>query len=231
MVVRAHVRGDESRPAGLVEVLPFAERTGERVERATVVTGGETRHRGGVQATAEVRPERNVRTELEANRVLDEGGELLAEIAFRVMLVGGEVELPVFRGGGRCSRAHGQAVPGKQLVHAAKQGLVAQAELEREVIGETGRLDRSLRTGEGEERLDLRGEREHVGREEVVQGLDAETVACEEQVALLSVPDREREHSVQPLEAGRPFALKQLENHFRVGARAEAVAELLQCLS
>src|SRR6185437_10085248 len=57
----------------------------------------------------------------------------------------------------------------------------------------------------------------------VREGLDAEAVACAEQLLLPFVPDSEREHSAEALDARRPPAPVRAEHDFGVGCRAEAV--------
>src|SRR3989338_6359219 len=58
-----------------------------------------------------------------------------------------------------------------------------------------------------------------------VEGLDADTVAGEEELTLLRVVDSEREHAVQLAEDFLPPLLEAQEQHFGIGLRSERVAE------
>src|SRR5690606_17919508 len=64
-----------------------------------------------------------------------------------------------------------------------------------------------------------------------IEWLDAEAVAREGQAIGVALVDREGEHPVHPLDAGRPPVREGLEDHFRIAVREEAVASLLQDLS
>ncbi len=50
----------------------------------------------------------------------------------------------------------------------------------------------------------------------VVQGLDAEPVARDEQLALARVPDGEGEHTAQPLDAARAVLFVEVQDRLRV---------------
>ena len=81
-----------------------------------------------------------------------------------------------------------------------------------------------------QDRLDLRGVAEVVADHGVVQRLDAEIIAREEQRFGLFVIDREREH---PAQAGQAFLiplLKGVHEHLAVGTGAELMSQLLQLL-
>ena len=88
---------------------------------------------------------------------------------------------------------------GLELPHALEQRLAGEAELEREVVLQAVRVGRDPRQ-ERQQRLHLRGEVQHVVDVRVVERLDAETVAREEQLAAALVPDSVGEHAAQPVE-------------------------------
>ncbi len=67
-----------------------------------------------------------------------------------------------------------------------------------------------------------------VGQQRVVQRLDAEPVAREEQRLLVAVPQREREHAAEALDAALAPRLPRVHDHFGVAARAEGVPERRQ---
>ena len=80
----------------------------------------------------------------------------------------------------------------------------------------------------GQDRLDLRGEDECLIRQRVVERLDVESVARAEQPTPALVPQRERPHAVEPLDAVDTPLLVGVEDDFRVGVGVEGVAELSQ---
>ena len=62
----------------------------------------------------------------------------------------------------------------------------------------------------------------------VVQRLDAEAIAREQQAAVGAIPDREREHALQPLDASLAFLFVEVQDRFGVAARAVAVPAPLE---
>ena len=60
----------------------------------------------------------------------------------------------------------------------------------------------------------------------VVDGLDPEPVASDEELALAGVPDREREHAVEAVEASRAPLLVGAKHDLRVGSGLEGAAAL-----
>jgi hypothetical protein len=76
-----------------------------------------------------------------------------------------------------------------------------------------------------EQRLDLGAEDHALARQlGVVERLDAEAVAREQQTAGLRVPDREGEHPPEPIHAALAPLLVAMDDDLGVGARAEAMA-------
>ena len=112
--------------------------------------------------------------------------------------------------------------PGEQLLDALEQRLARERELEREVVGEAVEVGLDLRQ-EGQQRLHLGGEVEDAVDDRVVERLDPEAVARDEERLRLLVPEREREHAAQPLEAALAPLAVGAQDHLGVGARAEAI--------
>ncbi len=67
-----------------------------------------------------------------------------------------------------------------------------------------------------EDRLDLRAEDQSGGGVGVVEGLDAEAVAGEEHLTPVRVPDREREHALEALDAADALLLAEVEDRLGV---------------
>ena len=82
-----------------------------------------------------------------------------------------------------------------------------------------------LPAGQHRELLDLGGEREEpVGREPVVERLDAEPVARGKDRPGLAVVEHEREHAVEPVQAVPPPLGVGVEEHLGVGAGVKGMA-------
>src|SRR3569623_3631856 len=63
-----------------------------------------------------------------------------------------------------------------------------------------------------------------IGQQRVVERLDAETVAREEQRLAVAIPDREGEHAAHALDAAVAPLLPGVHDHLSVGARTKGVA-------
>ena len=104
--------------------------------------------------------------------------------------------------------------PGRELADAAVQRAIVERVFERELDRQRflvhSRFDLRMR----EQRLDLGCEREQPRALEVVERLDAEAVACEEERLAARVVDGEREHAAEardgvfaPVRVGREHGL------------------------
>ena len=124
------------------------------------------------------------------------------------------MELPSGR-----KRAH---EPGRQLAHAVNgAALLGQPVIEHRRDQGAG-LDPELRADRGHERLQLGGEDHPLTAGQVVQRLDAERVAGQDEIAGRLVEQREREHAAEPAQRVRSPAAPGLEHDLGVRAGAEA---------
>jgi hypothetical protein len=117
-----------------------------------------------------------------------------------------------------------QRVTGRQLEDAAEErqrvGHVAEAQ-----VGQScARIDRPIDPRRRQQRLQLRAEHEASGRFGVVERLDPEAVARQEERTARRIPDREGEHAPQALDAALARFLVEVHDHLRVRARAEVMA-------
>ncbi len=121
-----------------------------------------------------------------------------------------------------------QPVTWQQLVDALEQGALARRVSRAEHFGENGQIRGGLDEPAGQNRLDLRSEHEDVLSPRPVQWFHAEPIAREQQASSLRIPEREREHSTEPVHAvGAPF-LVGVDDCFGVGSRAEGMAARLE---
>ena len=124
------------------------------------------------------------------------------------------------------SRVRGE-VAGRELVDALEDRVGIGNPEEGQVVGD--RVAPQGRAGERlEERLDLGSEVERPVSLRVVERLDAEAVAREEELAALVVPDREREDPVQALEHLGAVARVHGEDDLGVAGRLEGEAVALE---
>ena len=120
-----------------------------------------------------------------------------------------------------------QVVARQQLLDAPEERLAVQHELEGEVVLQALGVGLDRRE-ERQQRLGLGGQEQQAVDLRVVEGLDAEAVARAEERLLLLVPEGEREHAAQLLQAVHAPAPVRAQDHLGVRRRAEgALAEHL----
>ena len=161
------------------------EADGERIHVRQRL-GGQGGDAPGVHPAAQVRADGDVAHELAADRLPEEPVELLLVLRVRrpsVVLLA-EVEIPVLMRLHRTAfRAHREMVAGAQEPYVGKQRPVGEDVLEREVLEQMGSAQAGAQRVVLEHRLDLGAEQEGVREVRVVERLDAEAVAREEQLA------------------------------------------------
>ena len=74
-----------------------------------------------------------------------------------------------------------------------------------------------------EETLDFRREQQALTDHRIVKRLLSETIAHREQPAVSSIPDGERKHPAQALDAAGPVLLEEMEYDLRIGLGAKPV--------
>src|SRR5262249_38046751 len=79
-----------------------------------------------------------------------------------------------------------------------------------------------------EQRLDLRSEVHAPADYSVVQRLDADAIARQQQGSRPLVPDRQTEHAAEPRDGIRSPLLIGVDDRFRVGGRVEAMSGRLE---
>src|SRR5262249_8414634 len=112
-------------------------------------------------------------------------------------------------------------------VRGARTGYVEELEVLEERLAIPGAID----PGQPQERLDLRGERQAPGIQAVVQRLDPEPIAHQQETPSVAIPDGDREHPVQSLREGVAEFLVRSEHHLRIAARGERSTAPLELLA
>src|SRR5262245_58594212 len=83
----------------------------------------------------------------------------------------------------------------------------------------------------GQKRFDFRREYERVGAGRVIERLYSQSISGTKQFRANAIPDREREHSLEPTDARlSPFDIR-VQQHLGVSSRDEAVSSRLQLRS
>ena len=116
-----------------------------------------------------------------------------------------------------------EQVPGGQLAHVAVDRHRGWDAVEREVRLERLEVDLAGESRLAHERLELRRERQDAARDPVVERLDPERIAGQDEAARPGVPQRDREHAAQPGGEVEAALLVEVRQHLRVAVRREPV--------
>src|ERR1019366_7074829 len=96
------------------------------------------------------------------------------------------------------------------------------------ILSQSAPIEFRFHAGIRENRLDLRSEKEGFAVPAVVEGLDSKAVPRRKNHALTAIPNHEGEHATQVLHAVTAILLIQVDDGFRVAARAVGMAPSLQ---
>ena len=119
-------------------------------------------------------------------------------------------------------------VAGRELPDPLEHGRRPGHELVAQVVVHRLEIHGPRDVGVLEDRLDLRAEDEPVPGPRVVERLDPDPVARQQELAPPPVPQREREEPAEALDAARPPRLVTVDHDLRVAAPAEAMPERLE---
>src|SRR5690606_40963338 len=89
-------------------------------------------------------------------------------------------------------------------------------------------VERSRQQTAGKKHLDLGAPNDPFVGDRVIQRLDAEVISSEQQLLVLLVVQREREHAVQAIDTGKPEFLVSVNDRFCIAVRREMVAAPLE---
>jgi len=116
----------------------------------------------------------------------------------------------------------------QELADVREERLLRRGIQERQIVVERAGVQIPRHPGCAEQRLDLGPEIQAASDERVVQRLDAEAIAGEEQPSALAIEDGQPEHAAQaPERRGAPF-LVAVHDHFGIGTRLKPVAAVLE---
>src|SRR5246127_310504 len=129
------------------------------------------------------------------------------------------------------SGAERQGMPGCQLIDILKQSFFTRQIIEGEESVDHGRADFRLQICIGEECLDFRSEDYRGARLRVVERLDSDAVASQEQRFVPIIPNGEGKHSAQFFNAGFAQVFIEVNDCLRVALRSKTVAAAQQILT
>jgi hypothetical protein len=222
------VRRDPLRLVDLVERLVRESDRGREHRRiARLRHVGDDRRR--IDAAREERAQGHLADEAHPDRFGQERIQFLDVPRFIVRVaVTGEFQIPVLRHPHRVAIGD-EHVPRRQLLDVPVDRVGAGHVEEGEIGVDRFRRPRPIDRRIFEERLDLRAEHEPAAAQlRVVDRLDADAIACEQQALPARIPDREREHAAEAFDAGIAPLLVPVDDHLGVGMGAEPVARALQ---
>ena len=116
-----------------------------------------------------------------------------------------------------------QAMSGRQLEHARKDGARIGHIPERHVLPNGLGIELARKSGKQQQRAQLGRERDPILGRPIVHRLDAEPIARDQQRFGACVPDGEPEHPTQRIDEPRPILLVQVDERLRITARRELV--------
>ena len=228
VVLGSEARGCQARVAQLVGVLfPGLGSLVSDTEGLDSVLARDLAHdredAARIQPPAEKQAERDFRDQTKADAFFEQAGEFVDGRLWpsgKRLLV---VDIPVFSDPD-CAVFHYQDMPGLELVDLLEPRARPRDIAQREIEVERFRIERARHAGHLKQRLDLGGEDEEVLVAVVVERLDAQPVASQEEPPLAPVPDGEGEHPAQPFDARLAELLVGVNDRLGIGARPKTVA-------
>ena len=220
VVAAADVASDARRLLVLAADVVAAKAEVERVECAAGDARGERCDDARVDASAHERAERHVGDQHRLDRACEPGVELLERGRLRQFVLGHVRRSPELAGR-EPAVAYRQPVSGRQLADVAvdreRRRNVLALEIERERV----EVECVREPRKWSQRLQLRAEGERALVPGVVERLDAQVIAREEDLAAAAVPQSEREHAGDALEEPRPPRLPAVDQDLAVALRGK----------
>ena len=224
VVVRPEFFGRQPRIGAFVHHVAAAKPDGEGLDLTTGRFPGEAEDGGGIQSATEQNADRDIRDHVVANGGPDQPVQLLGRALKRTArAIPGKLQIPVAVLGD-FSVLDDQGMTGWQLENAPQRGLLPRLVMVGEEPPDGPWVDVTRDGGIGEDRLDLRGEAERMRILMVVKRLDAHPIPRNKKTSFSSIPNRKGEHPPQPLHAGIPIFLIQVDDDFGVRPGPEGMA-------
>ena len=221
VVVGSEALGNPPRFRSLV-VLLVSRKADREARQLTAVLPNQTRDRRGVHASTQQHADGHVAHEARLDRCVEQ----LPYAAGRGMLIVlgkpawlGQRPVPRDLDAARIAMAF---ATGRQFVDPPVERFGRRCDRIRQVRAKHVPIHLALNRGVLEQRLDLGGEHERAVARGPVQGFLPDRIAGEEEAPAPFIPNHEREHAGQVLDAGIAVALIEVQDHLGVAVRAEA---------
>ncbi len=223
--------------AGLVESIR-GEADGEGLHRARAFRLHQRGDERRIDAARQERAERHIRHHLVAHRAAQRALELAQESGFVRLARGIEakargrlLEIPVALEPWVTIAAEREHHSRLELVHAAIDAMGRRHVAEAQEGGDGVRIDLRAPVGMAVQRLQLRAEQERAPGAAPIERLDPEPVADQRELALLAIPQRQREHPLAFAQCRHDAPAREaLDQHFRIRMAAQHDTVLAQAL-
>ncbi len=210
----------------------FVESEGDRPDLTLAGVSHQSEKGTGIDTRREKNPDLDVRQKMAADTIEHCSAQALAEFGSRSRVRCascedcGEVgERP---GLARPRSIDGLRVPGRQGANVAVERKRLGHASEQMKAGNSRRLGIARNAAAREQSLDLRGEAERPAVVCGVERLDAVRVASMKELVPVLIPDRETEHTAQPVHHRCAVARVEVQKRLRIGGRPEARAGSLE---
>ena len=230
--MRAGLRQRVLDVAGFVEAAVLVAKRPQRAAgtRLRTQAGRRTQDGCGVEPARQVHAHRHIAAHVHAHGVFEQVGKGRGGVGARQLW--GRLDIPVRPLAISATERQLERMPGRDLIDAFVErlfGLVEPAFVQEPC--RRAQVQRVAIQAAGANRLDLGRKDEEPVIAPPVQGLDSEPVASAEKDTPLTVEDQKRPHAVQAGHAvDAPLPVRG-QQHFRVAARSEAMAQRTQLLA
>src|SRR5262249_20318531 len=171
----------------------------------------------------QVRREGDLGDHLEADAPLKTLGKFLQVLIFTSLKRPAvEFRAPVAPDGGSAT-LHDGVMPSRELPELLEHSIRPRYVAKREVITNGVRVHSGVEPSVTQNRLELRGEQEAAREIGVIRRLDAEPIACQEELPSACIIERKGKHSVKTRETLRAQILIEMEDHLAVRFRPKPV--------
>ena len=215
---------------GLLVESRVLEADRERLERPRRVARGEGDDGARIRAPAQEGPEGNIADQVLAHGFVQQVPQLLHDRGLPEAVVGLELQVPVRPDLRRPIGPGQEDVAGRELAYAGHDAFRLRGRQEAKQVVDGSPVELALDVRKLQERLELGSEQEPPVDFGVVEGLDPQPVARQQESLPALVPERQREHSRHLLHAPGAVVFVEMHDRLRIGRREEDVSAPLQAL-
>src|SRR5882672_5316557 len=149
-------------------------------------------------------------------------------LARPVAIISRDVEVPILGNLWLATLVQGQDMAGQQFANPGIHAVRAADVAERKIFRQRLAVELRLHSGMGEDGFYFRSEQQCLAVVVIVERLDSQPVSRNEEAPSGPVPNRERKHATEVLNAVLSILLIQMDNGFSIAPGAIAVPARLQ---